>query len=100
MNLAQFVSIKPISPINMKLPDMKMWACTVDQNRDRKKKELIAETLIELKMVLTHEMSVAQIRELMPEASSKIKDWMLVWTNQGHLERRRVGGTYFYSLKK
>jgi hypothetical protein len=100
MNLAQFVSVKPVASINMTLPDMKLWDSTVDQQRDRKKKELIAETLIELKMILTYEMSVAQIRELMPESSSKIKDWMRVWTNQGHLNSRRVGGIFLYSLKK
>ena len=101
MNLAQSpIRPEPGARINLSLPDMKKWEKHSDAERIAEKKALIAETLEEVKTVLTYPMSVEQIREFIPEAHRSLKDWLTVWTMQGHLTRRRIGSMYIYSLGK
>ena len=100
MNLAQSPIPSPAAPINFALPDLKRWEHHSDAERIAEKKALIAETLAELKTVLAYPMALEQIRELMPDAPKALKDWVTVWTQQGHLSRRRMGSSYIYSLSK
>lgn len=100
MNLAQSNIPTPAAPINFALPDLKKWEHHTNAERIAEQKALIAETLEELKTVLTEPMSLEQIRELMPDAPRALKDWATVWTMQGHLTRRRLAGRCIYSLGK
>lgn len=102
MNLAQSPTLPtPCVPINVRLPDLKKWEHHTNAEVIAEKKQLIAETLAELMSVLTYPMTLEQIRELMPDAPRALKDWVTVWTQQGHLTRKRMAsGAYLYQLRK
>lgn len=72
---------------------------TEDQHRIAEKRELIADTLEYLREVLTAPMTLQEIREQMPDAPRALKDWIHVWWMQGHVDRRRDGKRFVYSLK-